>query len=309
MSVAVLSHFQAVQRRSMRLSPWCRRPAIVHGRRNRTDGCPGRTGAQSRPCGSHARRPRRTLRRGTAPHGGQRPAEHGVLLPRDADRLGADVSRQQGLTVLPAARGSAVHPAARPHSALVGLRTRCHQRAFSGDPAGALAAVVRIDLRGVRRGQMRRGRGRDSLADHVSGDGDHASGREALPAHRRGARSFWDRVLGCGLYGLLGFRQQLLGRMAQSGNFECGHGCCPGATVACGCARSVREALARPVTPTCAGSDGPRRVDGGTGNLRVRSAHRRVPTRRGHSCIRRFLCSSGRCSASAWLASACRCRY
>ena len=106
-------------------------------------------------------------------------AEHGVLLPRDADRLGADVSRQQSLTVLPAARGAAVHPAARPHSALVGLRTRCHQRAFSGDPAGALAAVVRIDLRGVRRGEMRLGRGGDSLSDDVSADGDHASGREA----------------------------------------------------------------------------------------------------------------------------------
>ena len=260
-------------------------------------------------CGSHARRTRGTLRRGTAPHGGQRPAEHGVLLPRDADRLGADVSRQQSLTVLPAARGSAVQPAARSHPALVGLRTRCHQRAFSGDPAGALAAAVRIDLRGVRRGEMRLGRGGDSLSDHVSADGDHPSGREALPAHRRGARSLWNRLLGCGLYGLLGFRHQLLGRMAQPGHLECGHGRRPGATLSCW------------VCPVCSG--GARKACHPDVCWKRRSSarvrwhwepscsikHQRVPTRRGRSCIRRFLCSSGRCSASAWLASACRCRY
>ena len=83
--------------------------------------------------------------------------------------------RQQSLTLFSPARGSALHPAARPHSALVGLRTRRRQRSFSGDPAGALAAVVRIDLRGVRRCEMRLGSGGDSHSDQVSPQGDHAS--------------------------------------------------------------------------------------------------------------------------------------
>ena len=37
--------------------------------------------------------------------------------------------------------------------------------ALSRDPAGALAAVVRIDLRGFRRGEMRVGSGGDSASD------------------------------------------------------------------------------------------------------------------------------------------------
>ena len=39
------------------------------------------------------------------------------------------------------------------------------QRSFSGDPAVALAAVVRINVRGFRRCEMRLGSGRDSHAD------------------------------------------------------------------------------------------------------------------------------------------------
>ena len=119
--------------------------------------------------------PERTLRRGIAPHGVLRPGERRLLLRRHADRLGAYFPRQQSLALFSPARGSALHPAARPHSALVGLRTRRRQRSFSGDPAGALAAVVRINLRGVRRCEMRLGSGGDSHPDQVSPQGDHAS--------------------------------------------------------------------------------------------------------------------------------------
>ena len=42
---------------------------------------------------------------------------------------------------------------------------RRRQRSFSGDPAGELAAVVRINLRGFRRCEMRLGSGGDSHSD------------------------------------------------------------------------------------------------------------------------------------------------
>jgi hypothetical protein len=50
-----------------------------------------------------------------------------VLLSGDANRLGADFSRQQGIPFLSSARGPRFHSAARPHPALVGLHAgrRC----------------------------------------------------------------------------------------------------------------------------------------------------------------------------------------
>ncbi len=80
--------------------------------------------------------------------------------------------RQQSLTLLSAARSSAVRPAARPDPALGGLRTRRRQRSFSGDAAGGLAAGVRVDLRGVRRREVRLGGGGDSHPDYVSAQSD-----------------------------------------------------------------------------------------------------------------------------------------
>ena len=142
-----------------------------------------------------------------------------------------------------------MHPAARPHPALVGLRTGRRQRSFSGDPAGALAAVVRIDLRGVRRGEMRLGRGGDSHPDQISPQGDHPSRLDSLRPYRSGARSFWDRLLGCVLYALLRFRHAVLDRMAQPGNLQCGHHRRPGAGISVGCAPSVRQTSRGPCPP------------------------------------------------------------
>ena len=83
-------------------------------------------------------------------------------------------------------------------------------------------------------------------------------------------RSFWDRLLGGFLYGLLRFRHPLLDRMAQSGNLECGHGRRPDAGISAGCTPSVRQTPESPIPPTRAGSGSRRCVYGGARNLRIR---------------------------------------
>ena len=59
-----------------------------------------------------------------------------------------------------------------------------------------------------------------------------------------------------------GFGTQLLDRMAQPGNLECGHDRRPGAGISAGCAPSVRQTPESPVPPTRAGS--------GVSSVRVR---------------------------------------
>src|SRR6476620_3809295 len=182
--ISFLPHFKAVGLVALCLRTgrtlWFGRPALFFWWHREGNHGTGRyeawTVAESRTRGSDKRRTRGTLRRGMAPHGVLRPGEHRQLLRRHADRLVADFPRQQSLTVFPPAGGSALHPAARPHWALVGLRAGRRQRSFSGgDPAGALAAVVRIELRGFRRCEMRLGSGRDSHSDQISPRRDHAS--------------------------------------------------------------------------------------------------------------------------------------
>ena len=67
-----------------------------------------------------------------------------------------------------------------------------------------------------------------------------------------------------------GFGTQLLDRMAQPGNLECGNDRRPGAGSSAGCAPSVRQTPESPVRPTRAGSGSRRCVYGGAGNLRIR---------------------------------------
>ena len=262
---------------------------------------------ESRPRGLGRCRNRGTLRRGIAPHGGVRPRERRLLLRRHADRVGPSLPRQQSLTVFPAARGAALHPAARPHPALVGLRARRGRRSFSGDPAGGLAAVVHVDRRGVRRCQVRRGSGGDSPSDHVSPQGDHASSRDSLRRHRSSARSLRDRLLGCRVHGLLRFWHSLLDRMAQPGRFECGNHRRPGAGTSAGRAPSVRRTSESRVPGTRAGSGSRRCVYRWVWESSSSIKRPRVPTLRPLSCMRRFPCSSGRRFASGSVESASRC--
>ena len=75
----------------------------------------------SRASGGHAR------------HGARGAGHRRVLLRGDANRVGADVSRQQGLAVLSSARCPRFHPAARPDAG-TGGRTCWPRRALTSSP-------------------------------------------------------------------------------------------------------------------------------------------------------------------------------
>ena len=192
-------------------------------------------------------RPCRTLRGGVAPHGVQRPRERRLLLRRHADRLGALLPRQQSLALFSPARG--------PGSILLLVPTRhwwayalaaasahflatqqahwppvyaLHCEAFDAVQNVATAAGIRILIKSPLKAI--------TLRDAID-----------LRPRRGGARSVWDRLLGCVLYGLLRFRHPLLDRMAQPGNLECGDGRRPGAGPFCWCAPPVRQTAEVPV--------------------------------------------------------------
>ena len=226
--------------------------------------------SESRTRGSDNRRTRGTLRRGIAPYGVVCPRDRRLLLRRHAGRLGAFVS-----------------PTAKSHSSFP--RTPSSFPFCSSFPLGSGGPILSrpralIFWRPSRRTgrpcthctarfstlSRMSGQRRDSPSDQVSPQGHHASGRDSLRPHRSGTGSFWDRLLGGFLYGLLRFRHPLLDRMAQPGNLECGHGRRPGAGISAGCAPSVRQTPESPVPPTRAGSGSRRCVYGGAGNLRIR---------------------------------------
>ena len=85
-----------------------------------------------------------------ASHGALDPGRRRLLLPGDANRLGAVLSGQQGLAVLSAARHPGFHPAAGPHPALVGLHAGRRRHSLLRHSAGALAASLRAAVRGLR---------------------------------------------------------------------------------------------------------------------------------------------------------------
>ena len=117
--------------------------------------------------GSDRRRTRRTLDRGIAPHGGLRPGECRCYYVATRIAWGLTFPRQQSLPLFP------------PHAVLVCILlivpTRhwwayvfaAALRPLPGDAAGELAAAVRVDLRGFRRGADCRDSGGDSRADQV----------------------------------------------------------------------------------------------------------------------------------------------
>jgi len=81
---------------------------------------------------------------GISPHVVLCPRQRRLGLCRDAGRLGPSLPRQQSLSLFSPARGSSFYSSARPHSALVGLRTRRRERPFSRYPTGALAALYAL---------------------------------------------------------------------------------------------------------------------------------------------------------------------
>ena len=159
-----------------------------------------------------------------------------------------------------------MHPAARPHSALVGLlaaasawlwrpsrRTgrRCALtcEAFDAVKCVSAAAGIRILIKSPLKAI--------TLRDAISSSSS------------RWCSFLWDRLLGASFTVSYGFGT-VLDRMAQPGNLECGNDRRPGAGISAGCAPSVRQTPeSRP--PTRAGS-GSRRCVRWRWDLRIRYA-------------------------------------
>ena len=159
-----------------------------------------------------------------SPHGIPGSGQCRLLLPGDADRLGAVLSRQQGLPLLSAARGPRFHPAARPHPALVGLHAGRRLQSLLRHAAGALAASLCAAMRGVRCREERPGGRRHSPVHQVAVPSHQPSRSHHLRPDRGDHRSVRDGLLGRRLHRLQSALDPLLGRMAQPQHLECSDG-------------------------------------------------------------------------------------
>ena len=200
-----------------------------------------------------------------------RPGEHRQLLRRHADRLGADVPRQQSLTLFP------------PHAVLLCILLLVPTRHWWAYVLAAASAHFLATQQAHWPPLYALTCEAFDAVKCVSA----AAGIRLLIKSPLKAITLRDAILfvliavvlvpfGTAFWGAsftvsYGFGTQLLDRMAQPGNLECGHDRRPGAGISAGCAPSVRQTPESPVPPTRAGSGSRRCVYGGAGNLRIRS--------------------------------------
>ena len=177
------------------------------------------------------------------------------------------------VSFLSPARGTSIHPAARPHPPLVGLRTRRRGCPFPGHPAGALAAVVRVTLRGVRRRQERRGGGRGSPPHQIPPQDGHASRRDYLRPRRGSVRPLGAAFWGAGLTVFHGFGAAT-GSMANLAISNAVTTVVLVPAILLGGVPRVGQAAEGPVPPACLGSGPRRHGHGGGRGTRVRSTPR-----------------------------------